>query len=225
MQSRPLGRTGIIVSEIGLSAHSLIDRRILERALELGCTFFDAADERVEALIREVAGRRAVIAGRGPQADVVWLDADAPEEGWRTARVKGAWVNDVAAGLRAIQRGAQALSVTFNILNQTVSRGALLDAAHRAGVGVVAREPLAGGLLAVADGSDRVRKLAFLRRDGRTMAQAAIQFVLADEYVSAAIPGARTVAQAEENLRAADQVPLDEHELETIFEVTAGCEN
>lgn len=232
MQSRRLGRTGFDVSEIGLGTRALTAveraaaRAIVVKALELGCTFFDAANEELEAMIREVAPKHAVVAGRGPKADLVWLDAEAPESAWRSGRVAGAWVIDVDAGHRAIERGAKAINVTFNILRQSVSRGALLDAAHRAGVGVVGREPLAGGLLTgKATTHDRVRKLVFLKRNGRSMAQGAIQFALANEFLSAAVPSARTVDQVVENLSAVDQVPLNEHELETIFDVTAGCES
>ena len=84
MNDRPLGATGLKVSEIGLGCSSLganvfqddsaASRRVLERALEAGVTFFDTAATygygSSEALIGEVLkGRRdkVVIATKGGQ--------------------------------------------------------------------------------------------------------------------------------------------------------------
>jgi len=73
MRSRPLGRTGLTVSEVGFgtwplsgAAYGPVDgrqaRAALERALELGCTFFDTADVygagRSERLLGEALGAR-----------------------------------------------------------------------------------------------------------------------------------------------------------------------
>jgi Predicted oxidoreductases (related to aryl-alcohol dehydrogenases) len=49
-----------------------------------------------------------------------------------------------------------------------------------------------------------VERLRFLERNGRTMAQAALQFVLAHPAVSCAIPGAKNPQQAESNAKSAD---------------------
>jgi aryl-alcohol dehydrogenase-like predicted oxidoreductase len=56
--------------------------------------------------------------------------------------------------------------------------------------------------------------LSFLARPDRTMAQAALQFVLAYPEVSVTIPGAKSVAQAEENAAASDVPPLSADDVE-----------
>jgi aryl-alcohol dehydrogenase-like predicted oxidoreductase len=63
-----------------------------------------------------------------------------------------------------------------------------------------------------------VERLRFLERDGRTMAQAALQFVLAHPAVSCAIPGAKSPQQAEANATAGDGA-LTEEELKAIDEI------
>jgi len=53
-----------------------------------------------------------------------------------------------------------------------------------------------------------VERLKFLARDGRNLAQAAIQFVLAHPAVTVTVPGAKSVKQLEENLAALFAPPL-----------------
>ena len=55
--------------------------------------------------------------------------------------------------------------------------------------------------------------LSFLARSNRTMAQAALRFVLAFPEVSVAIPGAKTIDQVEENVAAAEVPSLTEAEI------------
>jgi aryl-alcohol dehydrogenase-like predicted oxidoreductase len=50
----------------------------------------------------------------------------------------------------------------------------------------------------------RVEQLRFLEREGQTLAQAALRFVLAHPAVHCAVPGARTIGQVEANVPAAD---------------------
>lgn len=96
-------------------------------------------------------------------------------------------------------------------------------AAHAAGVGVLAREPLANGFLAgryepdhrweagdvrgrmpapyvaqLAALGQRVRELA--ERSGYTAAQLALRFVLDEPTIAAAVVGMKTVQQVEDNL-------------------------
>ena len=68
----------------------------------------------------------------------------------------------------------------------------------------------------VAARAQVAERLAFLRRDGRTLAQAALRFLLAHPEVSVAIPGAKTPAQVEENLAASDAPPLTDDELARV---------
>ena len=118
----------------------------------------------------------------------------------------------------------------------------LLDAAAEAGVGVIARTPLAWGALSGkytegvdlpktdfrAEGNwghktfskwvERAKDLAFLEREGQTLAQAALRYVLAQPAVSVVIPGAKSPQQVRENCAAAEG-KLTDDELARIAEV------
>jgi aryl-alcohol dehydrogenase-like predicted oxidoreductase len=50
----------------------------------------------------------------------------------------------------------------------------------------------------------RIEQLRFLVRDGQTLAQAALRWLLAQPGVHCVIPGARTVEQLEDNISAVD---------------------
>ncbi len=65
-----------------------------------------------------------------------------------------------------------------------------------------------------------VEKLRFLKTPKRSMAQAALQFVLSHPAVSTAIPGAKSVEQARANAQAGDTVLTDD-ELQKVRESTA----
>jgi aryl-alcohol dehydrogenase-like predicted oxidoreductase len=121
-----------------------------------------------------------------------------------------------------------AVQLNYSILSRGAEK-ALLPLCAERNIGVLLRGPLAKGLLAgkftrestfndsVRSGwnegeerqrflrdLERVEKLRFLARDGRTMAQAALQFVIGHPAVTCAIPGAKNPDQAEQNARAAD---------------------
>ena len=115
----------------------------------------------------------------------------------------------------------------------------LLPLARKRGVGVLAREPLANGFLSgkyapeavfpegdiraalpreyVSAMAETADTLSFLT-DGntRTLAQAALRFVLDDPAVSCVIAGAKTPAQVLENVGAAFVPPITEAERERI---------
>ena len=80
---------------------------------------------------------------------------------------------------------------------------------------------LAGGALAGAPGryAGRIRQLDFLKKTDRSLVQAAVQFVIANETVSCALVRCSTVAHLEEVFAAADAAPLTAGDLEQIFEV------
>jgi aryl-alcohol dehydrogenase-like predicted oxidoreductase len=130
----------------------------------------------------------------------------------------------------------------YSILNRAPERD-LLPYCQEKGIGVIVRGPLAMGILSGKftpdtvftdevrrswnEGERRerflrrleiVERLRFLERDGRTMAQAALQFVLAHPAVSCAIPGAKSPQQAESNATAGDGT-LTEEELKAIDEI------
>jgi aryl-alcohol dehydrogenase-like predicted oxidoreductase len=128
----------------------------------------------------------------------------------------------------------KAIQVVFNILRQE-AKLQLFQAAMENGVGIIAREPLANGFLTGKHNADETfpegdirhhfprdyilnlvlaaEQLKFLGGRNRTLAQAALRFVLDQKEVSTVIPGAKTPQQVEENLSASDLPPLTGEEL------------
>jgi len=139
-------------------------------------------------------------------------------------RFFGISTSDHASGIRSIELGADILQIEYDLLDPT-AEDALLPLATRENVGVMVRTPLARGLLTgkfppgqsippeqqwrrprgdqLLRRLERVEQLRFLEREGQTLAQAALRFVLAHPAVQVAIPGARTVEQLEGNVPAA----------------------
>lgn len=117
------------------------------------------------------------------------------------------------------------IQVIYNVLEQEVEEK-LFSLALENDMGIIAREPLAGGLLTgkynenskfpktdhrhgwskkfLEDGARKVGKLKFLEKEGQTLIQAALRFSLSHKAVSVIIPGAKTVRQVEENISAAE---------------------
>ena len=149
----------------------------------------------------------------------------------------GVSVERVAEALRAIEYPAvQSVQIIFNMFRLRPA-DELFAAARERRVGILARVPLASGLLsgkltrestfAAGDhrsfnrrgeafdvgetfsgvdyeaGLDAVEELRPLVRDGATLAQVALRWILAFPEVTAAIPGARTARQVEDNVRSA----------------------
>ncbi|GIX49508.1 MAG: general stress protein [Candidatus Tectimicrobiota bacterium] len=164
-------------------------------------------------------------------------------------RAYGVSVHDPYEGMMAIYSGKpEVIQVTYNVLRPE-AREELFPLAQAHDVGIIVREPLANGLLtgkytaeaAFAEGDFRaawpreylaalvemVNKVRFLARAGeRTLAQAALRFVLDEPAVSVVIPGIKTVAQAEENLAASHLPPLSAAERAAIREALgAGLED
>jgi aryl-alcohol dehydrogenase-like predicted oxidoreductase len=162
----------------------------------------------------------------------------------------GVSVERVEEALKAIEfPGVAAVQIIFNMVRQRPAEHFLAEAARR-GVGVIARVPLASGLLTgkltrgtVFDPSDHrqynrhgeafdvgetfagvdyetglgvVDELRALVPDGATMAQMALRWILMNEAVTAAIPGAKTPEQARANAAAVDLAPLPPAAMERI---------
>ncbi len=123
----------------------------------------------------------------------------------------------VEEGLRAMEGGAEAIQLVYNILQQKEG-DALFPVAIEKGVGMIARVPLASGWLTgkydaktvfpaddlrslrytperVKETAARVAKLDFLLEEADSMVEAALRFVLSNPAVSTVIPGAKTPAQ------------------------------
>ena len=155
-----------------------------------------------------------------------------PKIGWREE------------GLRAIaERPIASLQTVFNLLEQEPGND-FLEAAERRGVGVIARVPTSSGLLEghltlestftgndhrrhrprqwLVDGLKKVEQLEFLRRGGeRTLAQAAMKWLLAQPAIACVVHTVNTVSQLEEWAAAGgDQLPdLDDEELARVDEL------
>ena len=143
-------------------------------------------------------------------------------------RFWGISVSTPEEGLEIVQRGwAHALQVLYNVLNQSPARE-LFPAAKEKGYGIIARVPLASGLLSGKFRADATfpaddirqnfltsRRLeeavarvdevkAIIGGTARTLAEGALRFAIADDAVSTTIPGARNARQVEMNVAAAD---------------------
>lgn len=139
-------------------------------------------------------------------------------------------VNSPSDGLWLVEQGGvQILQITYNIFN-TEAEEEFFDAAERAGVGILCRLPLAQGILTgkfhagqeVPEGHrahlagermmGHIEKAEGLRSLGDSyeggMTRMAHHFSLSPTAISAIIPGARTVAQLEENVAASNGTGL-----------------
>ena len=143
----------------------------------------------------------------------------------------GVSVGDVAAGRAALRKGAEVVEVAYNLMHPS-DLHRLAGEVVVAGAGVLARSTLAYGMLAggwskdheFAPGdhrADRWTRIEFERRidqlsalrflvngDVRTMAAAAIRFVLSNSIVSCAVLGPRSVAQLEDIVRDVGMGPI-----------------
>ncbi|HVZ35783.1 MAG TPA: aldo/keto reductase [Polyangiaceae bacterium] len=141
--------------------------------------------------------------------------------------------------------GCATLQIDYSILNRT-PEAEIFDYCARHRIGVIVRGALAMGILSgkmrkdttFGEGDFRrnwqtdpeqraiyqrdlaqVEELRALERDGRSLAQAAIQFTLAQPAVSTVIPGARDVRQVQSNVGAATVAPLGKQDWALIDRV------
>jgi aryl-alcohol dehydrogenase-like predicted oxidoreductase len=158
-------------------------------------------------------------------------------------RYYGVSVHDAYEGSMAIQTGKpDVIQVVYNLLRPDAAEE-LLPFAQEHNIGLIVREPLASGMLTgkytaaatfpegdiradwpqeyLAMQAQVADKLRFLANAQRTLAQAALRFVLDAAAVSVVIPGIKTAAQAEENLAASELPPLTEAEHHAIHDVLA----
>jgi aryl-alcohol dehydrogenase-like predicted oxidoreductase len=134
----------------------------------------------------------------------------------------GCWL--IEQGLAGSGKVVEVFQCTYNVF-QTDARERLFPMAEEHGVGLLCRMPLARGILtgkfsagqdvaeghrALLDGdrTERIRQAEELRPLGMSyeggMTRLALHYSLAPSAISALIPGARKVAQLEENVRASD---------------------
>lgn len=143
-------------------------------------------------------------------------------------RFWGVSVSSVEEGLAIIHNGwGYALQVLYNILNQAPEKE-LFPLAKEKGYGIIARLPLASGLLTGKFRQDTVFSPDDIRQNfltakrleeaiarvdeakaiiggaARSLTEAALQFILAHDAVSTAIPGARSARQIEASAAASE---------------------
>jgi aryl-alcohol dehydrogenase-like predicted oxidoreductase len=154
-------------------------------------------------------------------------------------RFWGVSVNTPEEGLEIVQHGwGYALQVLYNVLNQAAAEE-LFPLAKEKGYGIIARVPLASGLLSGKYRTDTVFPADDVRQNfltpkrleevlprvdeaksiiggtARALAEGALRFVLANDAVSTTIPGMRNIRQVEMNV-AADEVRIPQEVVEKL---------
>lgn len=154
-------------------------------------------------------------------------------------RYWGISINTPEEGVEIVNNGwGYTLQVLYNVLNQAPEKE-LLPLAKEKGYGIIARVPLASGLLTgkfrpdSTFATDDVRQNfltpkrleeALARVDeaksiiggtARSLAEGALRFVLANDAVSTAIPGAKNARQVEMNV-AADEVRIPQEVVDKL---------
>jgi aryl-alcohol dehydrogenase-like predicted oxidoreductase len=168
-------------------------------------------------------------------------------------RYYGVSVEKVEEALKAIEYpGVQTVQIIFNIFRQRPAE-LFFQEAKRRKVGILARVPLASGMLTgkmtrqttfapddhrqfnrygesfdrgetfagvdYETGLQAVEELRSLVPQGATMAQFALRWILMNDAVSCAIPGGKTPAQVQDNVRAADLAPLSDATMAKVREI------
>jgi aryl-alcohol dehydrogenase-like predicted oxidoreductase len=170
-----------------------------------------------------------------------WAEGMATLKEQGKIRLSAVAVNSAADGIWLIEQGlVEVLQITYNIFDTEAERK-LFALAEQHGVGLLGRKPLARGVLTgkfkpgeeVAEGHrahldgdqmyTNIKRAEDLRALGEMhpggMTHLALQFALTPHAISAIIPGARTVAQLEENVAASNGVGLPTEVREAIEEV------
>lgn len=154
-------------------------------------------------------------------------------------RFWGVSISTPEEGIAVIEKGwGYALQVLYNILNQAPAE-TLFPLAQEKGYGIIARVPLASGLLSgkyrvdTHFAEDDVRQnfltpkrleevmprvdeaKSIIGGTARHLAEGALRFVLAHEAVSTVIPGMRTIRQVEMNV-AADEVRVPQEVIDKL---------
>ncbi|HLF78983.1 MAG TPA: aldo/keto reductase [Dehalococcoidia bacterium] len=157
-----------------------------------------------------------------------WGAALGPAIGWRDE------------GVYAIEERRLPLQVIHNLLEQEPGND-FIAAAKQAGTGLVVRVPHSSGLLEghytaettfpvtdhrshrprqwLLEGLHKVERLRFLEMDGRSLGQAAIQWLLAEPTVASVLPNIYDETQLREFAAASESPALSEAELRHVQEL------
>ncbi len=136
---------------------------------------------------------------------------------------------------------SEAIQVIFNLIDQRPVID-LFPKTDELGIGIIAREPLACGMLTgkynqetkfhkmdhrnrwnrekFGKDLDKVKRISDAFNSARTpLKQAAIEYVLSFKSISTVIPGMKTVAHVEDHLKAAESPRLLQQEISDIREI------
>jgi aryl-alcohol dehydrogenase-like predicted oxidoreductase len=137
-------------------------------------------------------------------------------------RFVGASFDDHQACLEAIKTGDyDTIQINYNLLERA-SAEQVIAAAARADVGVLIKQPLAMGLLtskvvhAPPEERERVAPYLFLQREGQTLSEGALRFVLSNPGVHSVLCGSKRPEHLESNAQAGDGRGLTAAELQRI---------
>jgi aryl-alcohol dehydrogenase-like predicted oxidoreductase len=158
-------------------------------------------------------------------------------------RLIGVSAGSQTIGRLALNAGIDLLELPYNMLHPKLLHS-LAGEIATSGAGVIARSPLAYGVLAGSWGADRKFAEGDHRNDRwttedlarrvqqreatkgmvhgaiKSVRELALRYVLANGLVSVVVPGARTPEQARENAAAADELPyLPDEDLSNIGEL------
>jgi aryl-alcohol dehydrogenase-like predicted oxidoreductase len=140
----------------------------------------------------------------------------------RKCRFLGGSFDDDQACLEAIETGDyDTIQTNYNLLERTRAEP-LIAAAARADVGVLIKQPLAQGLLtskhvhASPQDRERVAPYLFLQKEGQTLAQGALRFVLSNPGVHSVLCGSKRPEHLTSNAEAGDGRGLTHAELKRI---------
>jgi len=146
---------------------------------------------------------------------------------------------DAASGVNLVRSDrVDSIQVIYNIFEQRPAEH-LLPAAIEHDVGIIARVPFEEGLLTGRIGPgyrfaerdwrarwlsggrleqawEHVQSLRWVANEKRTMAQAALKFILAHPAVSTVIPGMRSAGHVAENTAVSDEVAMTPEEVERL---------
>jgi len=154
----------------------------------------------------------------------------------------GASVNGVAEAKYAIENGAEAIEVVFNIVEPEMA-DEIFPLAEKHNCGIIVREALCSGLLTgkferghvfpsndlrsarfpaerVNNIIDILDKLSFLKEKYGSFAEVAVRYVLSFPTVSTVILGCKNIAQLDANVKF-DGLRLTDEELAQVREIVA----
>ncbi len=154
------------------------------------------------------------------------LVRDGTIRAWGISSIRPNVVRRYAALARSGAARISSEMVQYNILDRRPEEE-ILDTAASAGISVLVRGAVAGGLLAGKPPAayldltaSEVRKaqeaLRAICGPGEDMASAAIRFALGNPAVTAVVAGAGSVAQVETNTAASDSPPLGDDDLRSL---------